>query len=578
MRSVKIFLSSAAVLVLVLLILGFAAYKWLNPSAAEHQLWLNGQIISLDSANNRYTALEVRNGRISWLGDTAAAKQRQAADTYVVDLQGRTLLPGFVEAHGHFPGVGLSAVLADLNAPPIADVQTLAQLQAKLAKHAEERKAGRWVLGMGYDDSLLAERRHPNRHDLDAVSTEHPIYIVHVSGHMGVANSKALNMLGITDDSPNPVGGEIRRDSNGQITGLLLEMAHKPVYKQLLQFPLFQQFSIIRKAAADYAAQGFTTVQNGLALSKHIKGLQSAKRIGLIPQRLVLWPDYEEWQAASGEQQSANVRSSSVVNDSELDVVMGAIKFQLDGSIQGYTGWLSEPYAETGDHATAWRGEPSMALGHFADAVQSVHCAERQLAIHANGDAAIEAAMDAIAKAQTACPRSDARSVIVHAQMARADQLARMLQLGASPSFFSAHTYYWGDRHRDIFMGPERAAGMSPAGTAQALGLRFTTHLDSPVVPIEWQRQFRAPVERLSAAGTAIGPSERISREQALRGMTIDAAWQLFLDHEIGSLELGKRADFVVLSANPLQQPLANLADIKVEQTVVGGLSIYAAQ
>ena len=474
-----------------------------------------------------------------------------------------TILPGFIEAHGHFPGSGVFSVIANLNPPPIDGVSTLNELQRRLTSVAAESDEEQWIVGMGYDDSLLDIGRHPNRHDLDAVSADRPVYIVHISGHMGVGNSKALALFNIDENTPNPEGGEIVRDDSGQATGLLTETAHKPAAKQAFKFSLGQQLKIITTSAELYARQGVTTVQNGLAEPEHVPGLSWLSRLGLVKQRIVLWPTAEH-SLASGEYLAVTSGASNVV--------VGAHKLVADGSIQGYTGWLSEPYHKTGDHPADWVGYPTTEPQKLGDMAVLGHCNGQQLAIHGNGDAAIDAALDAIAAAQKACPRDDARSIIIHSQMARKDQLMRMKALGAAPSFFSAHTYYWGDRHINTFMGLERARNMSPARSAERLKLRFTTHLDTPVVPMEWKRQLLAPVERVSSAGTTINPLERISRYASLKAMTIDAAWQQFLDKKTGSIEPGKDADLVFLSGNPLRGPLNN---IEVEETWVGGNRIY---
>jgi predicted amidohydrolase YtcJ len=210
----------------------------------------------------------------------------------------------------------------------------------------------------------------------------------------------------------------------------------------------------------------------------------------------------------------------------------------------------------------------------LAELVTTLHEAELRIAIHGNGDAAIDDIIYAVEQAQKKQPRADPRIIVIHAQMARPDQLERMLALGITPSFYVAHTYYWGDRHRDIFMGPERAARMSPTATAGKLGLRFTIHLDTPVVPMDPMLLIWSAVNRVSTSGQIIGPGERISAMTALRAVTIDAAWQIHQEDNRGSIEAGKFADLVVLAENPIEHPM-RIRDITVERTVVGGRTIY---
>lgn len=540
-----------------------AGWFKLNPSPADHQIWFNAKVITMDDNNSMAQAIEVRDGVIVSVGSNKEILDKREEDTITVDAKGKTILPGFIEAHGHFPGSGLFAVIANLNPPPIDTVSTLAELQSRLRATAENSKPEQWIVGMGYDDTLLDSGSHPTREDLDQVSKDQPVYIIHISGHMGVANSKALELMGIDKDSQNPEGGEIVRDQSGEPNGLLTETAHKPAAKLALKFALPQQLQIITTSAELYARQGVTTVQNGLAMPEHIPGISLLSKIGLVKQRIVLWPNGDE-TLANGEYQET---TSSAKN-----VVIGATKLVADGSIQGYTGWLSEPYHQVGGMPAGWTGYPTTEPSKLNQMATLGHCNGQQLAIHGNGDAAIDAAINAIAAAQKACPRDDARSIIIHAQMARRDQLMRMKALGATPSFFSAHTYYWGDRHISTFMGKERAEKMSPARSAERIKLRYTTHLDTPVVPMQWKRQFLAPVERITSSGVVVGELERVNRISSLRAMTIDAAWQMFLEDETGSIEPGKKADLVFLSDNPLT---SEIEKIEVEETWVGGNRIY---
>ena len=262
--------------------------------------------------------------------------------------------------------------------------------------------------------------------------------------------------------------------------------------------PPLQQVAVVRSAVELYAAQGFTTVQNGLATLEQIKGMSGASKVGLIPQRLVLWPKDElGLEVAEGTLDLGQYASDRVH--------IGAAKFVGDGSIQGYTGFLSEPYYQPGEHAAEYRGYPNIDAATLKTQVKAIHCSGQQVAVHGNGDAAIDQFLDAWEAALEACPADDARPVLVHAQMSRADQLERMKKLGVTPSFFSAHVYYWGDRHRDLFLGPERAARISPAASALALGLPFTTHLDTPIVPIDSMLQLWTPVARETSSGQALG-------------------------------------------------------------------------
>jgi hypothetical protein len=253
------------------------------------------------------------------------------------------------------------------------------------------------------------------------------------------------------------------------------------------------------------------------------------------------------------------------------------VKLIADGSIQGYTAYLREPYFVPPAADPAERGYPRYPKQELAERIATYRAAGLQVAVHGNGDAAIDDILDALEAAQRGDPQLDARPIIIHAQMTRPDQLDRMKQLRAIPSFFVLHTYYWGDRHRERFLGPERAARISPTHTAQQKGVRFTLHCDTPVVPMEPLRLVWAAVNRRTTSGQELGPEERIDVNSALRAVTIDAAFQHFEEDLKGSLEPGKLADLVILGRSPLAIPEEEIADVPVLETIIGGKSVFRA-
>ncbi|MEN8185178.1 MAG: amidohydrolase, partial [Myxococcota bacterium] len=482
----------------------------------------------------------------------------------VVELDGRALLPGFIDAHGHFPGAGIYDVWTDLNSPPIGPVENIAGLVERLAEKAAETASGDWVVGLGYDDTLLAEGRHPNRSDLDLVSSEHPVAALHVSGHLAAVNGRALEALGFGPDSPDPPGGHLRRDTSGALDGVLEESAMEGLSLEVTP-GLVDGLRVLRSANERYLAAGVTTAQSGATPPGVLRLLRWASRLGVIPLRLVIWPDREAADALIAD-------GASFASLGGRRARVGAVKLIADGSIQGYTGYLSQPYFVPPGDDPSYRGYPRLQREELIRLVTGYHEAGLQVAVHGNGDASIDDILDALEEAQRLHPRADARPVVIHAQMARDDQLDRMAALGAIPSFFSLHTFYWGDRHRRIFMGPERAARMSPAATAAAKGVRYTIHCDAPVVPMEPLRLVWAAVHRRTRSGFVVGEAERVPVEQALRAVTLDAAFQHFEEAERGSLAPGKLADLVILSRSPLDDP-ETLDEIEVLETIIGGRS-----
>ncbi|MCP5131024.1 MAG: amidohydrolase [Pseudomonadales bacterium] len=539
------------------------------PEPPAQQLFINGTVLTMDAQNRVVEALATRADRIEAVGTTQEIMALAEEGAQVVDLGGRTLLPGFIDAHGHFPGSGLKEVAADLNSPPIGTLTSMDEILAALGEQAAVTPAGEWVSGFGYDDTLLAEQRHPTRAELDAVSADHPVVAMHISGHMLVANSLALAEVGIDANTPDPEGGVIGREPGSrEPNGLLEETARLGIMVKMQDMSIEDTYRLIKAAATEYSARGVTTAQSGGVSDKLATGLSLFSKLGVIPQRLVVFPfEVEFGEALLNGEYSPDDYSAERVQ-------MGAVKLVADGSIQGYTGYLSQPYFTPYHGDADYRGYAAIPRDKLFAKVAALHKAGYQIAIHGNGDQSIEDILDAFEAAQQEHPVADPRMILIHAQMAREDQVARMKALGVTPSFFSAHTWYWGDRHRDIFLGPERAAVISPARWAQDYGLRFSSHLDTPVTPMLPLQAVWSQVFRITHGGEVLGPAQRIGVMEALRAVTIDAAWQVFQEGNRGSLEPGKYADLVVLSGNPLEDPM-NMRELEVEQTLIGGATVY---
>jgi hypothetical protein len=543
---------------------------WLDLRPPGRTLYFGGPIVTLDEKGSVASAVLVAGDRILAVGSEAELSEQAGRSARRVDLAGRALLPGFIDAHGHFPGEGVFAVMVDLNSPPIGTIRTLDELVARLRERAAEKSAGEWVIGMGYDDTLLAEGRHPTREDLDRASSEHPILISHSSGHLVVLNGRGLELAGIDARTPDPEGGVIRREAGtGEPDGVLEESALELLADVAPKPGLLDGIRIVREASRRYVAAGVTTAQSGYTAKALMRLLPLMVRTGLAQVRLVLWPGMEAVDQMLDD-------GDTWESYDEQWVRGGAVKLIADGSIQGYTGYLREPYFVPPGDDPDYAGYPRILRDELIERVTRYHAAGYQVAVHGNGDASIDDILDAFEIAQREHPREGTRHVVIHAQMARDDQLARMKALGAIPSFFSLHTYYWGDRHREIFMGPERAARMSPAGSATRMGLRFTIHADSPVVPMEPLRLMWAAVNRVSSSGQSMGEAQRVSALQALRAVTIDAAYQHFEEAEKGSIEPGKLADLVILSESPLDRP-DRIDEIRVLETLIGGRAVFRA-
>lgn len=544
----------------------YSLWYQFNPSPPNQQVFLNATILTMDKENSVAEAILVERGIITAVGSEEAVLNQASSEAEHIDLAGKTMLPGFIEAHGHFPGSGLSAVAADLNSPPIGNTLSINDAVKALKVMGGSTPEGEWIIGFGFDDTMIMEKRFLSKEDLDQVSTEQPVAVLHISGHMVMINTLGLEIMGITNDSENPVGGEIVRDSEGHVTGLLKEKAQDPVVAKALNLSLARVAEMLQMSQKDYLEKGVTTVQSGLTNIDKWKPLAFAARFGFFPQRLVIWPDIS---------MAESILDGTVETTNNERLSVGALKLVSDGSIQGYTGFLKEPYHQQALHQHAdYRGYPTMTPEKLQDIVTRWHTSGRQLAIHANGDAAIDLVIKSVGEAQQTSPRGDPRHIIVHAQMMTDEQLGKAAGLGLTPSFFPSHIYYWGDRHFNIFMGAERAENISPMKSAEKAGVRFTMHTDTPVVPIDPMLLVANAVERTTASGKVLGGNQRVSTVSALRAITIDAAWQVFQEGNRGSIELGKFADFAILEDNPLVVS-KNFQNIKVAQTWIGGVKWF---
>ncbi|MDF2926704.1 MAG: hypothetical protein K0R57_5618 [Paenibacillaceae bacterium] len=533
--------------------------------AYPDQIYVNGIIVTMDDSKTEGEAVAIRGERIIAVGTTEELLKLAGPATVVTDLQGKTVLPGFYEAHGHF---NFNALLEVHNlllwSPPRGTVANIPQLLDRLREKAKHTPPGQWINGFGYDPFKLEEKRHPTRWELDEAVPGHPVAITHISAHMAVVNSRALELAGIDKDTPPPAEGVIERDQNGELTGLIQENS-KLIASFVPPLSPEQYREGVRLANRHYISKGITTAI--IALDAEPGPLADAQERGVLDLRLLSIPLYRQDKAPDDlEYHHGPVRTQGV-------------KLFQDGSIQGYTGWLSNPYHVPYSEAEPlFRGFPMLSREELARAVAVVHKAGKQAVIHANGDAAIDDVLYAIEQAQALYPREDARHRIEHAQTVREDQLDRIKELGITPSFFNDHVFYFGDDHRDIFLGEDRARRISPLRSAVERGIRFSLHNDTPVTPADPLHLVSVAVNRLTSSGKELGPEYRITPYQALRAVTIDAAWQAFEEQDKGSIEASKLADLVVLADNPLSAQPRELHLIPVLQTIISGRTVYVKQ
>ena len=537
------------------------------------RIWSGGSILTMADGQPRVEAIAVKNGKIIALGSNEEIRQFQGAGTIMQDLEGRALLPGFVDAHGHAFMIGLQATSANLLAAPDGQVTDIKSLQDTLAKwsseHAETRKSIGMILGFGYDDAQLTEQRHPTRKDLDAVSMDLPVLIIHQSGHIGVMNSKALELAGITADTVNPEGGVIRRDAGSpEPSGILEEAAFfGSLGKQFSKMTADQAEALFEQGSKLLSRYGYTTGQEGRATSSIVPFMQSAAKAGRIPIDVVAYVDVME------------NRDYIVKNVSQTytdGFRIGGAKLTIDGSPQGFTAFRDRPYYKPpADYRADYRGYSAVTSDQTFDAIDWAFANDIQIITHANGEAASDLLLAAVKTAKAKHPPKDRRAVLIHGQFLRKDQVASLDELDIFPSLFPMHTFYWGDWHRDRTVGPANADNISPTGWVRERGMMFSTHHDAPVAFPDSMRVLSATVTRRTRSRDILGSDQRVDVLTALKAMTIWPAYQHFEEDSKGSLEPGKLADFVILSQDPTAIDPETLHQVEVTETVKNGVTIY---
>lgn len=530
---------------------------------------IGDNIITMD--DNNANAVAVAGDRIVAVGQREGIEAMQGSSTRVIDLGARALVPGFIDAHGHFGGVATYSALLDLSSPPVGTMEDINDIVLAIQNWIETNNipSGQLVYGIGYDDSLLAERRHPTREDLDRASTTHPIVIRHVSGHLSSSNSLALANNNVDASTENPPGGIVRRVAGtNEPDGVMEEtaMGFLPGTGALVDEEM--GWRLRREAADIYASYGITTIQESNVSEAYTDAL---KQQALEMPFAVDIVTYIMGNSLSDEELAL------VEHDSEYTggIRVGGVKFTLDGSPQGRTAWMSQPYDEgppgTDSNYVAY---PSYDPDAYRLRIDSLLERGVPVLAHANGDEAIELMIDGISDALEGETIPDHRSVIIHAQLIRADQLDRAKELGIIPSYYAAHPFFWGDWHRLSF-GDERANFISPVRATIDREIPFTVHNDSPIVPPDIMRLVSIAVNRLTRSGFVLGPDQRATVYEALYAVTQGAAYQYFEEQEKGSITVGKRADLVILESNPLTTEPLELADIAIVETIARGKSIY---
>jgi hypothetical protein len=537
------------------------------------KIWSGGPILTMNDDAMRAEAVAEKDGVIIAVGEAAEVMAHKGPETEMIDLAGQTLIPGFVDAHGHVFMVGIQALSANLPSAPDGTVNDIPALQEVMRAYSTEyaervRNAG-FLLGFEYDDAQLAELRHPTRDDLDAISTEMPIYILHQSGHLGVANSRALELAGITADTPDPVGGVIRRKpGSSEPNGVMEENASIMTLMAVFGNLDEKAGHAIFQAGADLVASyGYTTAQEGRSTPVVAEVMRKVAKEDGLDIDVVTYPDV----LADRDYILANASRAYVDR-----FRVGGAKLTIDGSPQGFTALRDRPYYDPPEGFRAdYKGYSAATPDQVFDSIDWAYANNVQILTHSNGEGASDMLIAAISAATKAHGPADRRPVLIHGQFLRSDQVAAFDRLDVFPSLFPMHTFYWGDWHRDRTVGPENADNISPTGWVRERGMMFSSHHDAPVAFPDAMRVLDATVTRRSRSGDIIGPHQRVDVLTALKALTIWPAYQHFEEATKGSLEPGKLADLVILTQDPTAIDPETLDTIKVAETIKEGETIY---
>ncbi len=538
-------------------------------------IYVGDDIITMDRANPAAQAVAVRDGKITAVGarnEVLAAQQ--GPGTTVIDLGAATLLPGFIDPHSHYINSLTVANQANLFAPPAgpgADVESIVKT-LKDFRQSRDIPEGEMIVGYGYDDTLMPNGRTLHKEDLDADFPNNPVLVGHVSMHGAVLNSAAMRMFNITAETETPPGGVIvRKPGTTEPDGLVMETAFLPIFGAMPKPTQEQEVEWSRAGQMLYAAAGITTAHEGATHAADVELIVRAAAGGASLIDVVAYPFILELE------QVLEHYPPQVFGSYHNRVKLGGVKVTLDGSPQGRTAFFTTPYLVDGpDGQTNWFGE----LGFSQDTVNGwfkrVYDLGLPLDIHANGDAAIDVALAAHEFAAVDDLTKDRLTVMVHSQFVREDQLERYVRYNIIPSFFTQHTFYFGDAHVEL-RGKTQADFLSPMRAAIDMGLHPTNHTDFVVTPLDQMFVVWTAVNRVSRSGAVIGSDQRVTPLEALEAITINAARQYREDNLKGSIQVGKFADLVLLDGNPLTADPMAIKDIKVVETIKEGQTIYRA-
>lgn len=536
-------------------------------------IYFGGDIITMEGTTATYAeAIAVKDGEIVFVGSKADAFKLRSDSTVMNDLQGRTMLPGFLDAHSHYSNSLLVANQCKLYAPPSGTAKDVESIITALKVYAAERSIpkGEMIMGYGYDDNVMPNGRLLNRDDLDRAFPDNPVRIDHVSMHGAVLNSLALKYYGINAGTKTPPGGVIvRKPGTNEPYGLIMETAFLPVFEKSTPMTPEQEIEFTRAGQLLYAEAGITTAQEGATHLAQLHIIKRASDAGSNIIDVVAYPfitDVDNILKEFPQDEWLKYKNNFKI---------GGIKITIDGSPQGRTAFFSTPYLTGGPEGEKnWLGELTFPQETVNQMVKKVYEMNVPLILHCNGDGAIDAFLKAYESARAGDYRKPWNVTTIHSQFMRKDQMVKFAKYNVRPSFYTLHTYYFYEAHLKN-RGFEQAQYISPMRDAIDAGMKPTNHTDFVVAPLDQMMMLWSAVNRISREGAKVGLSQCVSPYEGLQAMTINVAAQYDEADSKGSLKMGKRADMVILDKNPLKIEPIFIKDIKVLETIKDGKTIY---
>ncbi|MBC2855445.1 amidohydrolase [Cetobacterium sp. 2A] len=550
---------------------------------SDEKLYYNGTVLTLDKNGAIEESIYIKDGKIVEVGKSNnLLKKFDNKSIQKIDLQGKTISPGFIDIHSHFMNALRISDWANVSAPPVGKAKSIDNILEILKNHKLKQniKDGEWIIGYGYDENYLD--KNLTKFDLDKEFPNNPILILHVSNHGGVLNSLGLNSFNINKDTPTPNGGVISRvPGTNEPEGLLMETAFLEVFAKLPQpsnQELLEKFDIAQQT---YAREGYTTIQEGATHANELKLLKEASNNNKLYIDIVSLPLITEVPTLVSEYLvNPNDKKINIENINEQfggynkNLKIGGIKLIVDGSPQGKTASFKEELKTPGPNGEKhWKGESLLDQESLNKVYKKLVDNNIKVWTHANGDNGIDMVIEAVKS--TGGKKGDGRrDIVIHSQIMHPYQLDEYVNLGLSPSFFTNHVYFWGDVHIKN-LGEKLASGISPMNSANKKGLITTNHTDFSITPLNPFMTMWTATNRITKEGKLLGESERVSNLDALKAITVNAAWQLGEEDSKGTLEPGKMGDFVILSENPLEVPKEKLLDLQVIETIKNGKTVY---